>query len=289
MPSHTAHRPVGLRYQSQDELTDSTTTIFLLSPAFCGGRRAAILLNPRSPAVTSQALRQGRLTLGDAFAFMSGLYFRGKLAYATRFGQAYVITPTRGLQPPSMSFNLALLREFAVGEVSLDNPIYRTALERDVRTIAKKLKRGSHVVLLGSVASGKYVDILLPLLGERLRYPTAFVGRGDMSRGGLLLRSAASGDELEYGPLTAGVRPRGPRPPKLDPLTRVKVSLDHDPTLRHGDRTRGVVELALSSTQRRNIRVVGNPRAGTPGAEGLDAVIDLRLRPRPRVHGRPKS
>jgi hypothetical protein len=266
------------------------TTIFLLSPAFCGGRRAAILLNPRSPAVTSQALRQGGLTLGDAFAFMSGLYFRGKLAYATRFGQAYVITPTRGLQPPSMAFSLALLREFAVGEVSLDNPIYRTALERDVRTIAKQLKRDSQVVLLGSVASGKYVDILLPLLGERLRYhPTSFVGRGDMSRGGLLLRSAASGDELEYGPLTAGVRPRGPRPPKLDPLTRVKVSLGHDPTLLHGDRTRGVVELALSGTSRRNVRVVGNPRAGTPGAEGLDAVIDLRLRPRPRVHGRPKS
>ena len=77
------------------------------------------------------------------------------------------------------------------------------------------------MVLLGSVASGKYVDVLLPILGDRLRYPTAFVGRGDMSRGGLMLRSAASGDELEYGPLTAGVRPRGPRPPKLDPSTRV--------------------------------------------------------------------
>ena len=269
------------------------TTIFLLSPAFCGGRRAAILLNPRSPATTSQALRLGRLTLGDAFAFMSGLYFRGKLAYATRFGQAYVITPTRGLQPPSMPFNLALLREFAVVDVSLENPIYRIALERDIQAIAKTLKRGSRVVLLGSVASGKYVDILLPILGDRLRYPTSFVGRGDMSRGGLLLRSAANGEELEYGPLTAGVRPRGPRPPKLDPSTRVrpttqsprrggpgvKVSLEHDATPIYagmdGDRTRGVVELALSS--------------GTPGAEGFSTVVDLRLRPRPRVHGRSKS
>jgi hypothetical protein len=271
----------------------TSTTIFLLSPAFCGGRRAAILLNPRSAAVTSQALRLGRLTLGDAFAFMSGLYFRGKLTYATRFGRAYVITPTRGLQPPSMPFNLALLREFAVGDVSLENPIYRTALERDIQAIARTLKRGTQVVLLGSVASGKYVDILLPILGKRLRYPTSFVGRGDMSRGGLLLRSAASGDELEYGPLTAGVRPRGPRPPKLDPLTRVhpatlsprhgdpavKVSLEHEATRSHAgvdsDRTRGVVELALSS--------------GTPGAERLGTVVDLRLRPRPRVHGRSKS
>jgi len=283
-----------LRYAKdvRDELT-ARTTIFVLSPAFCGGRRAAILLNPRSAAVTSEALRQQRLTLGDAFAFMSGLYFRGKLTYAERFGHAWVITPTRGLQPPSTPFTLALLREFAVGEVSLDNPTYRQALERDVHLIAKKLKPDSQVVLLGSVASGKYVDILLPILGDRLRYPTSFVGRGDMSRGGLLLRSAASGEELEYGPLTAGVRPRGPRPPKLDPLTRVHptthpttqsprrgdpgvaVSLGHETLRRRSDRPDSIVELALSS--------------GTPGAERLDAVVDLRLRARPRLHRRSKS
>ncbi len=277
-------------------------SIFLLSPAYCGGRRAGILLNPQSPAVTSQALRAGTLSLGSAFAFMSGLYFRGKLAYAERFGQALVITPTRGLQPPSMPFNLALLREFAVGDVSLESPIYRSALEQDVQAIAGTLTRGSQVVLLGSVASGKYVDVLLPILGDRLRYPTAFVGRGDMSRGGLMLRSAASGAELEYGPLTAGVRPRGPRPPKLDPATRVHpttqsprrdpgeaVSLGHEATGGHGDRPRGVVELALGRTPRRNVRVVGAPRAGTPGAERLDAVVDLRLRARPGVHRRSKS
>lgn len=265
---------VGYAIYPRDELP-TDTTIFLLSPAFCGGRRAAILLNPRSAAVTSDALRRGRLTLGAAFAFMSGLYFRGKLTYAERFGHPYVITPTRGLQPPSMPFNLALLREFAVGEVSLENPTYRKALERDIQAIATKLQRSSRVVLLGSVASGKYVDILLPILGDRLRYPTSFVGRGDMSRGGLLLRSAASGEELEYGPLTAGVRPRGPRPPKLDPKTRVRVSLEHEATDSHDDRTGGVVELAIGP--------------GTPGAEGLGAVVDLRLRPRPRLHGRSKS
>jgi hypothetical protein len=264
-------------------------TVFLLSPAYCGGRRAAILLNPKSPAVTSQALRAGTLSLGSAFTFMSGLYFRGKLAYAERFGRALVITPTRGLQPPTIPFNLALLREFAVGDVSLDSPIYRAALERDMLAIAKTLTRGSQVVLLGSVASGKYVDVLLPILGDRLRYPTAFIGRGDMSRGGLMLRSAASGVELEYGPLTAGVRPRGPRPPKLDPSTRVQpttqsprrgdprvaVSLGHDATRRHGGRRHGVVELDLS--------------AGTAGAERLDAVVDVRLRARPRVYRRSKS
>ena len=254
-------------------------TVFLLSPAYCGGRRASILLNPKSEAVTARQFRSGRMVLGSAFAFMSGLYFRGKLTYAERFGAALVITPTRGLQPPTLPFTLDLLREFAVGDVSLENPEYRLALERDAKALARRMNRAhgsdGQVVLLGSVASGKYVDVLLPIFGDRLRYPVSFIGRGDMSRGGLLLRSAASGEELEYQPLTAGVRPRGPRPPKLDPATRVAVSLGHES---HGDRTRvdrAVVEPAL--------------RAGTSGAKGLGAVVDIRLRPRPRVHRRSRS
>ena len=72
-------------------------------------------------------------------------------------------------------------------------------------------------MLLGSIATDKYLDVLAPALGERLHYPPAFVGRGDMSRGGLLLRSAASGVELDYAPLTVRSLRRGSRPPKLDP------------------------------------------------------------------------
>jgi hypothetical protein len=249
-------------------------TVFLLSPAFCGGRRAAILLNPKSEAITVREFRAGRMSLGRAFAFMSGLYFRGKLSYAERFGDPLVITPTRGLQAPALPFSLKLLREFAVGDVSLDNPGYRRALERDAKALARRAGDGP-VVLLGSVASGKYVDVLLPILGDRLRYPVDFIGRGDMSRGGLLLRSAASGVELEYQSLTAGVRPRGPRPPRLDPSTRVAVSLGHDTNDLDRDSDRGIVEPAL--------------RAGTPGAEGLDAIVDIRLRPRPRVHRSSRS
>lgn len=249
-------------------------TVFLLSPAFCGGRRAGILLNAKSQAVTAIEFRSGKMSLGRAFTFMSGLYFRGKMSYAERFGDALVITPTRGLQPPSLPFNLKLLREFAVGDVSLENPHYRRALERDAKALAKRVGESSTVVLLGSVASGKYVDVLLPIFGDRLKYPVDFIGRGDMSRGGLMLRSAASGVELTYQSLTAGVRPRGPRPPKLDPATRV--SLGHDPNgfRRSGDRS--IVEPALRA-------------AGTAGAQGLDAVIDIRLRARPRVHRSSRS
>ena len=75
------------------------------------------------------------------------------------------------------------------------------------------------MILLGSVASGKYVDVLLPIFGERLLFPGSFVGRGDMSRGGLMLRAVAAGEELEYQALAGAVR-HGQRPAKLAPLAR---------------------------------------------------------------------
>ena len=72
-------------------------------------------------------------------------------------------------------------------------------------------------MLLGSIASPKYVDILTAIFGERLQFPIAFVGRGDMSRGGLLLRHASDGVELDYVPVL-GASLHGARPPKLPPL-----------------------------------------------------------------------
>jgi hypothetical protein len=87
----------------------------------------------------------------------------------------------------------------------------------DAAELADRLPDDARIVLLGSVATGKYVDLLEPFFGGRLYYPSAFVGRGDMSRGGLLLRSSRSGVELEYAPIASGQRPRGPRPPKLEP------------------------------------------------------------------------
>jgi hypothetical protein len=66
----------------------------------------------------------------------------------------------------------------------------------------------SEVILLGSVATGKYTDTLLPILGERLLFPADFAGRGDMSRGALLLRSVAEGRELPYVPIRYAGRHR---------------------------------------------------------------------------------
>ena len=208
--------------------TAAASRIFLLSPAHCGGRRAAILLRDESTLPITQRLREGALGLGDAFAFLSGLYFRGKLAYARAFGRhpdadvdpALVITPTRGLMSTEAIVTVAMLREFAEVDIARAGPRYLDPLERDLAALAGRLAADEAVVLLGSVATGKYADVLAKWLDQRLRYPASFVGRGDMSRGGLLLRSAAAGEELEYTRLHAGTRPRGPRPPKLAPAPR---------------------------------------------------------------------
>jgi hypothetical protein len=206
--------------------------VFLLSPAFCGGRRAKILVNPKSDFALARQLYDGTLTLGEAFSFLSGLYFRGKLAYARAFGRApadevapaFIITPTRGLRVPESLVSADLLREFASVDVDAGDPRYRRPLERDLAALECDLPADARVVLLGSIATGKYVDVLRTALGSRLRYPSSFVGRGDMSRGGLLLRQANALTELEYVAFDVATRPRGPRPPKLPPIRALRAN-----------------------------------------------------------------
>ena len=201
--------------------------IFLLSPAHCGGERARLFLNPRARFELALRLRSPEgAPIGEVFSFLSGLYFRGKLAYAREFASppkgvpgALVITPNEGLRSPDEPLTTALLKRFARGDVDQRKRSYRQPLLRDARLVAEAAGEKCDVVLLGSVASGKYVDVLAKVFGERLLFPIAFVGRGDMSRGGLMLRSARSGVELDYVPVAGAVR-HGPRPPKLPPLPR---------------------------------------------------------------------
>ena len=193
--------------------------IFLLSPAYAGGVRARMIMSETAQFDLARRLRSAKSpTLGEVFSFLSGLYFRGKLAYANAFAlpaDVLVITPNRGLLPASRPINIAELRAFAEVDIHEDDPRYRRPLERDVRKLTKRLPE-SEVVLLGSIATGKYVDILLDNLGDRLLFPGDFVGRGDMSRGGLLLRSAVDRCELSYIPVRGAIR-KGKRPPKLEP------------------------------------------------------------------------
>jgi hypothetical protein len=203
--------------------------VFLLSPAYCGGRRATYLMREGSQLALAMKLAAGTLTLGEAFSFMSGLYFRGKLGYARAFGRhdtpVLVITPTRGLQPPETLVTAKVLREFAAVDVDADDQRYRRPLDRSLRRLTRALSPDTRVVLLGSIATGKYVDALTRAFGGRLHFPSDFVGRGDMSRGGLMLRAVASGIELEYTALAADVRRHGVRPPKLAPLAPAKAAV----------------------------------------------------------------
>ncbi len=162
--------------------------IFLLSPANCNGRRATQALSPNASFALAAALRSpDGAPLGELFSFVSGLYFRGKL--------------TRG-------------------DVDAANVRSRRPLEASARALLAEIGPDCDVVLLGSVASPKYVDVLTGIFGARLQFPSAFVGRGDMSRGGLMLRHASEGVELHYVPVLGTVL-HGSRPAKLPPLPRI--------------------------------------------------------------------
>ena len=161
-------------------------------------------------------LRGPGATLGDVFSWLSALYFRGKLTYAREFGRPLVMAPGLGLRNPDSQIFTDDLR--TMGEVAIESDAFVVPLRRDAERI-----RAKQVVLLGSIATGKYIDTLLSVFGERLVFPAEFVGRGDMSRGGLLLRASRSGEELAYIPVAGAVR-KGKRPPKLPPVQRAIVS-----------------------------------------------------------------
>ncbi len=133
-----------------------------------------------------------------------------------------MITSCAGLLHPETAVRREDLRRYARVPISLTEPAYRRPFVRDARRLLREMPADAAVVLLGSIATDKYCGILLEVFGERLLFPSAFVGRGDMSRGGLLLRAARDGNELEYVPVANAVR-HGPRPEKLDPTTRVRV------------------------------------------------------------------
>jgi len=174
--------------------------VFLLSPANAAGIRAQLILREEASFPLALRLREGQLTLGEAFSFISGLYFRGKLAYARAFANppphapgALVITACGGLISPDLLLTKDALCAISAAPVSASESRYLIPLERDARRLAKKVGTHCEIVLLGSVATPKYVQPLLKIFGDRLLFPAEFAGRGDMSRGGLMLRCARSG------------------------------------------------------------------------------------------------
>ena len=182
--------------------------------AFASGRTFDLAVRLRS---------DGGVALGEVFAFVSGLYFKGKLAYALAFARppepgapiagsgALVITPNAGLRPAETRVTADALRAFAGVDIAANDPRYRAPLLASARALDEEIGADCEVVLLGSIASAKYVDVLTEVFGDRLLFPIDFVGRGDMSRGGLLLRARP---EQRRAALRAR---RGRRPPRSAP------------------------------------------------------------------------
>src|SRR5258706_6869472 len=142
--------------------------IFMLSPAYCGGRRSQLLLRPDAQFSLAQRLRSDSgVALGELFSFLSGLYFRGKLTYSNVFALppagmpgVVVITPTRGLMVPSEPLHLDRLQEFAGVEIGLAEKRFREPFVQSTDNLALQLRANCEIVLLGSIATAKYVDIL---------------------------------------------------------------------------------------------------------------------------------
>jgi hypothetical protein len=198
--------------------------LFILSPANSGGKRARLLLSPNARFELARKLQRGETAaLAEVFSFLSGLYFRGKFQYAMKFARVgrgqngvLVITPDRGLVAASTNLTIRDIHSFGSVPISLSNPGFTEPFRRDALALARKLKPTATIVLLGSISTDKYGAVLQEAFGDRLLFPTDFVGRGDMSRGGLLLRKVEENRELVYQPLQGAIR-RGKRPPKLAP------------------------------------------------------------------------
>lgn len=194
--------------------------VFLLSPAKVGGVRASLLLNPKAPFALARQFHREGLPLAEIFTFASGLYFRGKITYARRFAREdegeriQIITTNAGLLDPLTHVTPAALRAFGEVDIHEDDPRYAKPLRRDAQKLARLLAPAGVAILLGSIATAKYRDVLLEAFGDRLVFPSDFVGRGDMSRGGLLLRAARDGTELAYANVRGAVF-KGKRAPRI--------------------------------------------------------------------------
>lgn len=197
--------------------------VFLLSPAKVSGVRAGQLLNPGATFALARQFHRDGLSLGEVFTFASGLYFRGKLTYAQRFARRdrgeliRVISTNAGLLDPNLPVTPAGLSAFGAVDIRTDDPRYHEPLRRDAKLLASALAPDGCAILLGSIATAKYRDVLVEAFGARLFFPSDFVGRGDMSRGGLLLRAAREGRELPYTAVLGAVL-KGKRAPRISEM-----------------------------------------------------------------------
>jgi hypothetical protein len=176
--------------------------LFLLSPAKISGVRVRLLLNRHAPFALAREFHRKGLPLAEIFTFASALYFRGKITYARHFADPAegdlirVITANGGLVDPDRVLKPAELRAYGAVDIHESDPRYFEPLRRDAKKLCRQLAPDGAAILLGSIATAKYRDVLLDVFGDRLMFPRDFVGRGDMSRGALMLRATRDDSEL---------------------------------------------------------------------------------------------
>jgi hypothetical protein len=113
-------------------------------------------------------------SIGGVFSFLSGLYFRGKLAYAEAFARppaklgfgVFVITTNRGLVSAATRVALDDLARLAKVDIGHASEPFRAPLQADAEALARALGSGGEAVLLGSIATMKYVEVLLSIFGK---------------------------------------------------------------------------------------------------------------------------
>lgn len=189
------------------EIACSPSRIFLLSPANTSGIKGQRLFNATGESDLALRLRNSGAPLGEVYRFISSLYFRGKLDYAKKFqtppaGVAGVqIITGAGLMLPETVVTLTDLRRISATSIDAGNSRYRQPLVADLLRLQDLVGGNTDIVLLGSVATTKYIAPLQEVFGERVFFPRDFLGLGDMSRGSILLRCCAHGSELPYQPV----------------------------------------------------------------------------------------
>ena len=179
------------------------------------GLRAKMIMSENARFILARRLRNDGLPLGELFSFISGLYFRGKLAYARTFASPpagvpgiFVITAGRGLVSPDALMTHDEMMEIADVPVDAADARYRVPLERDAQELLRKAGKRCEIVLLGSIATAKYVEPLLGIFDERLTFSVGVCGaRGyESRRADAAVRAGRRGTWLRAGGLGDSTR-----------------------------------------------------------------------------------
>jgi hypothetical protein len=188
------------------EVASPRPRIFLLSPANASGVKGQRLLDPLAQSDLGRRLRHSGVPLAELYGFISSLYFRGKLEYAQKFSNppcgvdgVQIITGA-GLMLPERMVNFPEFQKISATAIDADNSEYRLPLDRDLLRLHQRVGCDADIILLGSIATRKYIAPIEAVFGHRLLFPRNFVGIGDMSRGSILLKCCAQELELEYLP-----------------------------------------------------------------------------------------